>query len=71
MMQFTLITPAGANYTPAGLMHEYAKAGRMPFLHTWHGTGVIVNGRMYLYDHWNVKQNNDGTETVTVFLEED
>lgn len=71
MLSFNLRKPRAANYTPASLMHEYAKAGRVPYVHDWTGTGVIINGRVYYYDHWSIEDNNDGTETVTVYMEED
>lgn len=71
MYSFTLTKPRTANYTPAGLIHEYARAALIPFLSTWQGSGLIINGRFWFYDHWSIINNRDGTETVTVYLEED
>jgi hypothetical protein len=71
MMQYSLTKPSAENYTPAGLLLEIARAGRLPYLSTWRGYGIQIAGRLYYYDHWNIRSNGDGTETVTVFFEED
>ena len=71
LISFNLRKPVTANYTPAGLMNEYAKAARIPSVASWHGgLGLEVNGSFFHYDHWRIDKNGDGTETVTVYLAE-
>lgn len=70
--EFTIIVPQSWLYSPADLIKKYAKenAGVRFFYDLAWRAILIINGTMYKYEHWKIKKNNDGTETVTVYLVE-
>lgn len=66
--EFTLTVPQSWNYCPVDLMKKYAKenAGAR-FFHDLRAI-LVINGTKYTYERWKIKKNDDGTETVTVYL---
>ena len=77
-MKFTLTVPKNWDYTPTDLMRKFAGndfgngiAGRYIVTYDQYFTTVLYDQKTqkeYVYDHWNIQDNEDGTETVTVFL---
>lgn len=66
--EFTLTVPQSWNYCPADLMKKYAKENaNVSYFHDWRAI-LVINGTKYKYNGWKIKTNNDGTETVTVYL---
>lgn len=66
---FSLIVPAGQNFTAASLMHRYAKENGATHTYSKNGRSILnIHGIFYAFDHWTINQNGDGTETVTVYL---
>ena len=64
-----LTKPIGSNYTPAGLIIEWAKANKRRTSNSpYGGIRLHLGGIAFRYDHWSIADNGDGTETVTVFL---
>jgi hypothetical protein len=70
MITFSLKKPSASNYTPRGLIFEIAKAGRLHIvdLDKYGTVGLILNGRAYGYDHWEIAPDGNGQEIVTVYL---
>ena len=68
--EFTLTVPQSWLYSPADLIKKYAKenAGVRFFYDLDWRAILIINGTKYKYERWKIKKNNDGTETVTVYL---
>ena len=68
MKTIQIINKTGSNYTPAGLMYKYAKEHRTEQFY-YHGRSVIVlDGVEYGFDHWDIHDNGNGTETTTISL---
>lgn len=72
MITFSLKKPSASNYTPRGLILEIAKAGRLRLvdLDKYGTVGLILNGRAYGYDHWDIAPDGNGKEIVTVYMTE-
>lgn len=70
--EFTLTVPQSWNYCAADLMNRYACAdGRKGARFYYERCAVLeINGTKYKYERMKIKKNNDGTETVTVYLVE-
>lgn len=70
--EFTLTVPQSWNYCAADLMNRYACAdGRKGASFYYERCAVLeINGTKYKYERMKIKKNNDGTETVTVYLVE-
>ena len=67
--KFTIIVPQSWNYCPADLMKQYVKANARASYCRYDGRVFLgINGIEYKYEHWEIKENGDGTETVTVYL---
>lgn len=67
------VTVAPHNYTPASLMHLYAKEhpDKACAVNPPHG-GTALHlydlGRSYVYDHWDIADGGDDGHTVTLHL---
>jgi len=65
------VNVAPHNYTPASLMHHYAKAhpGKARAVNLPHG-GTALHlyelGRSYVYDHWDIADGGEDGHTVTL-----
>ena len=70
MIEFSMKKSRTANYTPADLLREIAADCRLPLVRNGYGTALMLAGICFVYDHWRIDNNNDSTETVTVFLAE-
>ena len=68
MFIFTITKPTAANYTPASLVIEWAKQHSIAYHRNKYGELIILLDTPYIYDHWNIADNGDGTESVTIFL---
>lgn len=71
MKTIQIITEPQENFTPAGLMHRYAKqtAGAQ-FVYGHFGQArLLIAGRVYQYHHWMITAEC-GRDTVTLYLEE-
>lgn len=71
MLEYTLTKPSTANFTPASLMNEIAKAGRCEcFNGFWGGCVMMVNDTAYTFDHWHIEPRTDrpGWDSITVYL---
>lgn len=68
--EFTITVPQSWDYCAADLMNIYGKnnAGARFFRES--RAVLEINGTKYKYERWKIKKNNDGTETVTVYLVE-
>lgn len=67
MFDFTM--KRGSNYTPASLMHRFANESGIAQYSNHLGRAVLtICGKRYGFDHWNIADNGDGTETVTVYI---
>lgn len=71
MLEYSLTKPSEANFTPASLMNEIAKAGHCEcFNGFWGGCVMMVNSVAYTFDHWHIEPRTDrpGWDSVTVYL---
>lgn len=68
LTSFTVIKPRSANYTPASLIYDWAKANRITSTRSRFGELLLSLPHLAKYDHWKITDNGDGTETVTVYL---
>lgn len=58
-----------SNYTPASLMHQFAKESGIAEYSNHMGRAVLtICGKRYGFDHWEITDNGDGTETVKVYI---
>lgn len=71
MKTIQIITDPQENFTPAGLMHRYAKKtpGAQFAYGNWGEARLLIEGRLYQYHHWMITAEG-GRETVTLYLEE-
>lgn len=69
--KFTIIVPQSLDYCAADLMKLYAKNSTGARFYREGRAVLEINGTKYVYEHWNIKKNNDGREIVTVYLVEE
>jgi hypothetical protein len=71
-MNFTLTVPKAWNFTASQLMRKYAlnTPGVSMARDQYFNRYIETNGKLYAFDHWSIQDNEDGTETVTVYLKE-
>ena len=67
-MKIEVVKAKGSNFTPSGLMLEYAKAHNIQTHRDKYGSLTLDLGFAAKYDHWEITDNLDGTETVSVFM---
>lgn len=70
---YVIVTVASHNYTPASLMHLYAKehpdkACAVNLPHGGTALHLYDLGRSFVYDHWNIADGGDDGHTVTLHL---
>lgn len=70
-----VVTAAPHNYTPASLMHLYAKehhdkACAVNLPHGGTALHLYDLGRSYVYDHWDIADGGEDGHTVTLHLAE-
>lgn len=68
MFCFSVIKPVTSNYTPAGIIYEYAKHRNYETYYYYDITVIIINGIKYCYDHWKIKNLGNGTEQTNIYL---
>ena len=70
MISFKFTQGKGKNFTPANKIIEYAKKNGFNYYRTGFGTLVIdINSNSYKYNSYTITPNNNGTETIEIFLE--
>lgn len=69
MKSFKTVQPQNRNFTAATLMYEYAKENNIKQWYEYGNSILCICGQKYKYHHWEISDNGDETETVTVFLE--
>ncbi len=68
---FSVIRPAGKNFTPASLIYQWAKAHNLPTENTLDGIRIKLEGiGIFKYMAYHIQPMSDGNEKITVFLEE-
>ena len=70
LISFTFDQPAGQNFTPSAKMYEYAKQNHYEISHRYFNTFIKIHGIEYTYHHYHIEPLTDGTEKVTIYLEE-
>lgn len=70
LISFTFMQPAGKNFTPSAKIHEYAKQHHLETSHRYFGVYIKILGIEYTYHHYQIDQLPDGTENVTIYLQE-
>jgi len=68
MINFSIRQEAKKNFRPASLIYQYAKAGQLETFDAYGSICLVLNGMVYGYSHYTIEDNNDGTETVTVYM---
>ena len=69
MISFKFIQEENKNFTPASKMIQYANKNNISYYRTMFGTLLLsINGIDYEYNHYQITNNGDGTETVEIFL---
>lgn len=71
MKTIQIITEPQENFTPAGLMHRYAKkTAGVQFAYGHFGQArLLIAGSAYQYHHWSITAEG-GQNVVTLYLEE-
>ena len=70
MKQIQITVQRGENFTAASLMKRYADQTGAEFRRRfWGAAELVIDDNAYHYHHWSVTAEN-GTETITLFLEE-
>lgn len=61
---------SGENFTPSDLMRRYAKenSGVEFGYNQYFESELKIAGEVYRYDHWAIKPESDGFESVTLFM---
>ena len=67
-MMFTTYRPRGANFTPAALIYEWAKATGAENWQTLDGIRVRAGGGVWRYQHYEIDDDGD-RDRITVYLE--
>lgn len=68
-MTIILNKARSANYTPASLIYEWAKANGWHISHYTFGRSVLVyQGERFVYDHWSINHITADMDEVTIYL---
>ena len=67
MMNFETTIRKGKNFTAASLIDKYAMEKGIEKV-CYLGTMLLIDGHFYGYDHYQIIDNGNGTETVIVYL---
>ncbi len=61
--------PNGVNYAPRDVDRRWAEENNTPIFYDDYSKPFLqIYGGEYIYDHWIIVDNGDGTETVTAAL---
>lgn len=68
--EFITTVPVVWNWCPSDLMYQHAKATPGVYFerNRYFTATLIVEGVRFYFDHYTIKNNGNGTETVTVTL---
>ena len=67
MLKFETTIDKGKNFTAANLIDKFARENEIEKVN-YFGTQLLIDGHYYGYDHYQVIDNGNGTETVIVYL---
>ena len=68
--EFVITVPVSWNWCPSDLMYQYAKTNAEIYFERdrFFNSTLVIEGIRFYFDHYTIKDNGDGTESVTVTL---